>query len=124
MHLRHNLQVAIEMLAPVQIADASKRTLLFQIVRELLFNAAKHAGVNTARIVLNVDEESCILKVIDNGAGFDPETLHNMQRHRGGFGLHSVQERLEILGGSLEIESTPAHGTSVILHIPLKTKAE
>ena len=124
MYLRHNLQVNTEMLSSVKIADESKRTLLFQIVRELLFNVAKHAGVDSASIVLDVDEESCVLKVIDRGNGFDTETLHNKQHQRGGFGLHSVQERIEILGGTLEIQSIPGNGTSVILRTPLKAKAE
>ncbi|MBI1294950.1 PAS domain S-box protein [bacterium] len=124
MHLRHNLHVDTGALSAVKIADESKRTLLFQIVRELLFNVAKHAGVDTADIVLTADENNCVLKVIDSGDGFDPDALHNKHRHRGGFGLHSVQERIEILGGTLEIESTPGHGTSVILRTPLKTKAE
>jgi signal transduction histidine kinase len=124
MYLRHNLQVNTEMLSSVKIADESKRTLLFQIVRELLFNVAKHAGVDTASIVLDVDEEICVLKVIDKGNGFDTETLHNKQHQRGGFGLHSVQERIEILGGTLEIQSIPGNGTSVILRTPLKAKAE
>lgn len=120
MYLRHNLQVDTQDLANVHIADEAERTLLFQIVRELLFNVAKHAGVDHAQLALYSEDQDCVIEVKDSGNGFDTVTLHNRSRHGGGFGLHSVEERLEILGGTLQIESTPGNGTHIRLHVPLK----
>jgi signal transduction histidine kinase len=92
------------------------RVLLFQIVRELLFNVVKHADTDRATVTIDEADGGLIIIVADEGAGFDPAALK--PKTEGGFGLFSVRERLRLFGGTLEIESAPGEGTRMIATIP------
>ncbi len=93
------------------------RVLLFQLVRELLFNIVKHAGILKACLKLFRHDDKIIIEVIDKGQGFDAEAIARM-RQAGGFGLYSVRERLALFGGRLEIHSNPGDGTTVKITTP------
>jgi signal transduction histidine kinase len=105
-------------------ADEESRVTLFRSVRELLFNVVKHAGVTSARIRLGrtADGRVCIV-VSDEGAGFNPETLRTRDRTEGGFGLLSLRERLDLLGGRLEVESAPGRGSRFTIIGPVPQPA-
>lgn len=92
--------------------------LLFQSVRELLFNAAKHAGVRTARVEIKQEAGRIRVDVEDEGVGFDPMQLIKEGAKSRGLGLFSIQERLSYLGGSLEIDSAPGRGSRFKLITP------
>jgi len=96
------------------------RTLLFASVRELLFNAVKHAQVDRVTIDLSLDQEDalCII-VADRGIGFDPAALvQRANEGQTGWGLFSIRERLTLLGGRFDIASTPGEGTRFRLVAP------
>ncbi len=100
------------------------RVLLFQAVRELLFNIVKHAGVRHARLgTQRLDNDQIRIVVADDGSGFDPASLLTNGGLAGGFGLLSIRERLEILGGRLQIDSAPGEGTTAMLLAPLLPSA-
>ena len=112
------VQVSADPLANSDRKDV--RTLLFESVRELLFNAVKHARVDRValNLVLNNDDTLCIT-VADQGAGFDPAKL--VDRAKGGqvgWGLFSIRERVTLLGGRLDIDSAPGRGTRFRLIVP------
>lgn len=91
--------------------------LLFHSVRELLINAAKHAGTNQAILTLDVTDHLLKIAVQDKGKGFNTDSLEPTQPgHQ--FGLFSVKERMEELGGWLRVESAPGRGTTVTLGLP------
>ncbi len=94
------------------------KILLFQIVRELLVNVAKHAKAN--KIIMKMETEGCLYRihVEDDGRGFDADNLMHEQGipH---FGLFSIRVRLESIGGKFKIETTPGNGTRAKLSIPL-----
>lgn len=96
------------------------RTLIFESVRELLFNVVKHAKTDHASVDLSLTAEGDIrIVVADSGAGFDPATVLNPALpHKPGLGVFSVRERLAQLGGRLEIESAPGEGTRFTLIAP------
>lgn len=87
--------------------------LLFQTVRELLFNVVKHANVKGAQV--EVAEEAnhlrLLVEVSDRGRGFDVAAVMAQPQDRGGIGLISIRNRLELLGGQFHIESQPGQGT-------------
>jgi len=94
------------------------KVLVFESVRELLFNAVKHANVSRARVSLEqVDEAKLRIAVSDEGTGFDPGRL-KPAGEEGGFGLFSIRERMGLIGGRLEIESVPARGSRFTLIVP------
>ncbi len=99
------------------------RTLVFESLRELLFNAVKHAQVDRVTVELMVGEDDTLLvTVTDQGIGFDPATLFNrFNSQRTGMGLFSIRERLMLLGGRLEVESSPGQGTRFHLVAPRGT---
>src|SRR5262249_36612883 len=96
------------------------RILLFEGVRELLFNAVKHAHVDQVDVNLTLGPGDTIhIQVSDEGIGFDPTgTLHHKDQHQVGLGLFSIQERLALLGGQLDIESAPGKGARFSLTLP------
>ncbi|SLM49456.1 membrane protein of unknown function [Nitrospira japonica] len=92
--------------------------LLFHSIRELLLNVAKHAGTNHAILTLEATDHLLRISVQDHGQGFNTDSLAPAQPgHR--FGLFSVKERMEELGGWLRVESVPGKGTTVTLGLPL-----
>ena len=93
--------------------------LLFHSVRELLLNAAKHSGTNKAKLTLDVADHLLKIAVQDRGKGFNTDSLEPTEPgHQ--FGLFSVKERMEELGGWLRVESVQGRGTTVTLGLPFK----
>jgi signal transduction histidine kinase len=93
--------------------------VLFRSVRELLFNIVKHAGVSSARLGMWRTRDGGVgIEVSDAGAGFDPLDVRAREGASGGFGLFSIRERLEMLGGSFDAESSPGHGSRFMLWVP------
>jgi signal transduction histidine kinase len=108
----YRLHVDLQTAANVPVTDKEMRVLLFQIVRELLFNV-----FNQATVALDQDEGGGLLiNVSDAGRGFDVTAAE--ARHDGGFGLFSVRERLGLFGGQMVIDSAPGAGTRITIHTP------
>ncbi|RJQ62471.1 MAG: response regulator [Desulfobacteraceae bacterium] len=117
---KHGLDVKVQTKARIVLERKEITVLLFQSVRELLFNVVKHSGVKAACIEMDQDKENRLrISVIDRGCGFDPETIWEKARTGTGFGLLSIRERLTLSGGSLEIKSSPESGACFSLAIPL-----
>jgi signal transduction histidine kinase len=88
---------------------------LYRIAQEGLNNVVKHARARQVRIHIQYNEKSISLEMMDDGQGFDPKTADQS----GGFGLQGMAERVQRLGGSLEIESAPMQGTHLRVTVPL-----
>jgi len=121
MHEQHGLSVELKAEGEVEPAAEDVTVLLFQAARELLFNTAKHAGVKSARVRLARCNDQIQLSVSDEGAGFDPAQLRAEGGRSGGYGLFSVRERLNLLGGRMEIDSAPGRGSRCTLLAPPTT---
>jgi PAS domain S-box-containing protein len=117
---KHNLAVVLRAEETAPILSHDTTVLLFQFIRELLFNAVKHAHVNTAQIEIGWRDGRVQVQVADEGVGFDPAQLRVTGGDLGGFGLLGIQERLELLGGGMEIESAPGKGSRFTLWIPVQ----
>jgi len=91
---------------------------LFQAARELLLNAVKHSGVEEAAVRVSSRDGMIVVAVEDDGRGFDPSA--GVPSTGGGLGLVDVRERVELLGGTMEIESAPGRGTRVRLAAPAR----
>lgn len=115
----YGLTIVINAEHNFRVADADLRALLFQVVRELLFNVAKHAGVNRVVVTLEQEDTRLVIHVMDGGRGFELAEIGERQQQKGGFGLFSVQERLRLVGGRLEVRTKVGAGTHVIVHAPV-----
>jgi signal transduction histidine kinase len=96
--------------------DLTLRTFLFRAIRELLTNVAKHAQAREVAIEVKTEPGQLVLQVADDGVGFEVSNLTEMA----GFGLFSITERLNNLGGHLKIHSDPGKGVRVKLTLPLQ----
>lgn len=117
---KHDLEVSIEDVDQKVPLAKEVQTTISQCIRELLFNVVKHTSVNKAYIEIKPEDKHVLISVEDKGTGFDTGKLNSMPRDNGGFGLFNVRERMDLLGGKVEIYSEPGSGTNVVLHIPLK----
>jgi PAS domain S-box-containing protein len=103
------------------IPDDDVSITLFQCVREILFNAVKHSGVKSARLMMFCDNEAFVnISIKDEGKGFDAEAICPHDAWKDGFGLFSVRERVELLGGVMLIDSAPGQGACFTLRFPAK----
>ena len=87
---------------------------LFRMGQESVNNAVKHAKATSVEVLLSKEVNSLVLEVRDNGVGFSPAARGN-----NGLGLTQMRERVVQLNGSLDIHSSPGHGTTVVARIPL-----
>jgi PAS domain S-box-containing protein len=94
--------------------------LLFRNVRELLINVVKHSQANKVRISIRKVNDNIEIEVEDDGIGFDPHEVTTMATKRAEFGLFSIRERLEQLGGTIEIDSEIGCGSKITMRAPLK----
>jgi signal transduction histidine kinase len=119
---RDKYKVDVRVLADPQANSPRKdvRTLLFESVRELLFNAVKHARADQITVELARDaDDHLAITVSDHGVGFEPKSLDDrLKGSRAGWGLFSIRERLTLLGGSFEVISAPGKGTRVQILAP------
>jgi len=119
---KHQLNVEVQLGASQLPLTENQAILLFHSVRELLINAAKHAGTNQATLTLHAADNMLTIAVQDHGKGFRTDKIEPQQLGQH-FGLFSVKERMEELGGWLRVESTPGVGTTVTLGLPLEPAA-
>jgi two-component system CheB/CheR fusion protein len=112
----YGLEVAVQLETAWQTLEEGMRVALFQIVRELLFNIVKHAGVDAATVRLAQSEGEVVLRVSDEGVGFDV----GQALAAGGHGLAQAQQRVELYGGRMVVASQPGAGTQVTITMTLK----
>ncbi len=123
MQERHGLQVRVSGRPKSEPAEEDVRAMLFHATRELLFNVVKHAGVRSARLSLSSRGGQLRIKVADEGAGFDPASAGGHHGTAGGYGLFSIRERLQQIGGRLEIDAAVGRGARVSLIVPVHPAA-
>lgn len=108
----------------VELADARLpehiELALYRIAQECLQNVIKHSGAHVATLRFSVRNGTARLEVADDGVGFDlTADRRNRSRAGGGYGLMSMSERAELIGGRLTIRSRPGSGTAVVVTVPL-----
>lgn len=111
---RHRLPVRLELPAPDFDLPPTTAAHVFRIVQEGLNNIVKHAHAEQAVVRVQEDDDGLHITIEDDGCGFDMSRLDD----RAHFGLRIMQERAEVLGGTLEVRSHIGQGTVVSLHLP------
>ena len=98
-------------------AATEVETGLYRITQEALSNARRHGGATRIQVDISEGESAIEASISDNGRGFDPASRSS------GFGLIGMQERAEILGGRLQVTSSPGQGTTVTAVLPVEQAA-
>jgi signal transduction histidine kinase len=112
-HVNTLLETEFEVVGtPRPIHSTARRRHIFQIVREVLSNTAKHARARWVRVRLVYDEESLSLMISDDGVGMEKLLVSK------GYGLRNIRERARFLDGTLRLESAPGEGVTYDLRIP------
>jgi signal transduction histidine kinase len=93
---------------------------LYRIVQEALTNTARHARAQTAHLCLLCEGDTIEAVVDDDGQGFTVERVLNSKTNDGGTGLLGMRERVTLLHGDFDIQSTPGQGTRIMISIPLE----
>ena len=117
---KHGIECRFEDDGQPKPLDDDIELVLFRDVRELLMNVVKHARTKKVKVSIGRDGEQICVIVEDDGVGFDPAEAVSMAYKRDEFGLFSIRERLEELGGAFEIESAPGRGCRAVMRAPLK----
>ncbi len=116
MAAQYNLAVELHVDAEFGRPDENTKALLFDATRELLLNAMRHGKVRTADLRVRRRSADNLLEVVvsDRGAGFDPSSVKQSAS-----GLGRIRSKLELMGGRLEIESSPGSGSRISIAAPL-----
>jgi two-component system NarL family sensor kinase len=112
-----NLDTGLE-LADVRLPEHIE-IALYRIAQEGLQNIVKHANASVARLRFAVEDGIARLEIMDNGIGFDTSENPLGSEEMGGYGVLSMAERAELVGGKLNIRSRPGSGTTVTATIPV-----
>jgi signal transduction histidine kinase len=115
-----NRQADIRRKVPLVVEDGFPKELpaemsveLLRVLQEALTNVRRHSGAREVEVRLRTEDQEVVAEVVDDGRGFDPSST------RSRVGLSAMRERVEALGGEIEVESRPGEGTKVGLRVPL-----
>jgi light-regulated signal transduction histidine kinase (bacteriophytochrome) len=117
---KSNVKYELQMTLPSERMSAPIETALYRVLQEALTNVVRHAGASHVSVILGRRDQHVTLIVEDDGRGFN-QTAEATARDAGRLGLLGIRERLSLVGGSLEIESTPGKGTTLFARIPVTT---
>lgn len=122
--LESDIQVNFQIIGVKRdIQDKNVTLTIFRIVQEALNNIRNHSNSKTAEVVIEFLPLRLVLKVSDRGIGFDSNEIKvDMDDTTGGFGLFSMKERIELLDGTLDIDSRVGKGTTIRVTIPYDEK--
>ena len=121
--LRTHLQFECRLISPTKRLPSDIELQLFRIVQEAINNTEKYARAKTVKLEIRIQADSVILKIQDDGQGFDVKALKPGKNLRHGLGLTNMRERTLSLGGICEIKSQPGQGTTILVRVPWKTKS-
>jgi signal transduction histidine kinase len=99
----------------IRALPASQEEALLRVAQEALHNALRHSGAGRVEVTLEKCGPGAVLRVTDDGSGFDPTAIRRAGRH---LGLVSMRDRAGGVGGTLTVESAPGKGTTIEMEVP------
>jgi signal transduction histidine kinase len=109
---RSEIEVSVESESVPEDLPDEHKIYIYRLVQEALNNAVRHSGARNAKVVVERLAESIVVRVADDGRGFDPGRSRGM-------GILGMEERVKRLGGTLRVESQPGKGTTVTAEFPI-----
>jgi signal transduction histidine kinase len=114
---RTGIEVVVDARREIPRLTAAVEHALFRIAQEAFNNVSKHARATQAQLWLERRKDSVTMEIADNGVGFDAASLPG--RHPPTWGMQTMAERAAGVGGRLEVNSHPGHGTVLLVEVPL-----
>lgn len=118
---RDDVTITCSVDVPEDGLSPALESVCYRVAQEALTNAARHANASEVQVDLRVEDDRILLEVRDNGRGFVPGTR---PEGPGGRGLVGMRERVELLGGTLRIDSAPGEGTAVRVDLPRRALSD
>lgn len=112
----HQIDMSFDLIGTYKKQSLRTELGIFRIAQEALQNSIKHATADAIALVIAYTSNTICLEIQDNGKGFD-----SGQPAANGFGLIGINERIKLLGGKIDIQSTPNQGTKIRLEIPIES---
>jgi two-component system sensor histidine kinase DegS len=116
---KNSLSTSLGMMGREARLPSHVEVTIFRVIQELLTNVQKHAHATHAQVSIDFQDAALIASVEDDGSGFDVAEVQSAGQQRKGLGLPTLQERVEMLGGTVQIESRIGRGTKVRIAIPI-----
>jgi two-component system, NarL family, sensor kinase len=114
---RESSGLTIDFTAPAEVnLDEQKTINLYRVTKEVVHNVIKHAHASCLVVQMTKDRHKLFLTFTDNGCGFD---INKMKKESAGFGLRSIVNRTELMGGEVFLDSTIGKGTNYKIEIPV-----
>ena len=110
---RSGIRAQLQTSGDPALLDEEKQTVIYRVAQEALANAGRHAHARSVALALDVIGEAVELRIRDDGVGFDPVACHG-----DGLGLGGMAERARLVGGDLDLRSSPGSGTELTLRVP------
>ncbi|MDA3926594.1 MAG: response regulator [Kiritimatiellae bacterium] len=117
------IRVTLNAFAGAEKLSSEKRTALYRVAQEALTNVARHARASRAEVSIRKLPDAVHMQIKDNGQSFEVDQILTTHAH-GRLGLLGMRERVEMVGGTFSIESSPGSGTTIHAQIPCKKPAE
>lgn len=109
---------SMEELGEEQTIDPRTQLIIFRMVQEILNNIIKHAKANSIKVLLEFNQRMAVT-IMDNGIGFDLNSLESLKLGDKGSGIGNIYRRAKLLNAEVDIKSKPNIGTSIQLNIPI-----
>ena len=119
---RTGVRTSLTAFAKVEKLDPARRTALYRVAQEALTNVARHAHASRVEVIIQKLPDCVCMKIKDDGKSFKVERVLPANGGKR-LGLLGMRERLEMIGGHFDVESTPGKGTTVTAQIPLRRAA-
>lgn len=119
----HGINVATEFKGMEQRFPTEVEVTLFRVAQGLMGNILEHSEAKNTVVKLNCDDNECVMKIEDDGKGFDVDKLTKVEPSGRGAGLFTIKERIKLAGGHCNIDSRPGRGTRITVHVPLTQDA-
>ncbi len=116
---KRGLEIKVQIIGQKVKLPPYTETMLFRIAQESLTNIVKHAEATSVSVELQFTTSKVIIRVEDNGKGFDTEATLAKAGMRRNLGIHGMMERATLLGGTLTIKSHSGQGTVLLVEVPL-----
>ena len=110
---RNQIDARLDVSGDTAGLDEEKQTVIYRVAQEALANVGRHAQAHHVEVSLSVADHATELRVRDDGVGFDPVSVHGS-----GLGLEGMGERARLVGGELDLRSSPGSGTELTLRVP------